>query len=66
MADGRYITRTRLAIVAACLFVFLLLEVVPVAVVVMPLAVCAVVALLVVDFPHTWRVLRRRPPHPWS
>lgn len=66
MPNGRYTTRTRLAFITACLFVFLLLEVVPVAVVVMPLAVCAVAALLVVDFPHTWRAMRRRPPNSWS
>ncbi len=52
--------RSRVAIVAACLFVFLLLEVVPVAEVLMPIAACAVVCLLVVDLPHTWRAARRR------
>ena len=52
--------RSRLAFTAACLFVFLLLEVVPVGVVVLPLGLCTVACLLVVDFPHTWRNIRRR------
>lgn len=53
-------SRSRVAFTAACLFVFLLLEVVPVGVVVLPLGLCAVGCLLVVDFPHTWRSIRRR------
>jgi hypothetical protein len=52
--------RSRLAFIAACLFVFLLLEVVPVGVVVLPLGLCAVGCLLVVDVPHAWRSIRRR------
>ena len=52
--------RFRFTFVAACLFVLLLLEVVPVGVVVLPLGLCAVGCLLVVDVPHTWRSIRRR------
>lgn len=52
--------RSRLTFTAACLFVFLLLEVVPAADVLLPLGVCAVGCLLVVDFPYTWRAIRRR------
>lgn len=52
--------RSRFAFIAACLFVFLLLEVVPAADVLLPLGVCTVGCLLVVDFPYTWRAIRRR------
>lgn len=52
--------RSRVAFTAACLFVLLLLEVVPVGVVVLPLGLCAVGCLLVVDLPHAWRSVRRR------
>lgn len=52
--------RSRFAFVAACLFVFLLLEVIPVGAVVVPLGLCAAGCLLVVDVPHAWRSIRRR------
>lgn len=57
---GAVTARSRLTFTAACLFVFLLLEVAPAADVLLPLGLFAIAALLVVDFPHTWRTIRRR------